>query len=129
MSTPAQISQLLDAVMAAWQANDAAGMAALFTADGALVNPFGERADGHAALRAMYETYFAGMLAGTSTAVRVLAVRELGPDIAFVDAEQDVLGPSGDVVLPLRVALVLRQEGGAWRIVDSRPHVLAAVPD
>ncbi len=55
----------------AWKANDGAVLAGFFVGDGALINPFGQRADGRGAIGAMYSGYFEGMLQGTSTAFKL----------------------------------------------------------
>ena len=59
----------------AWKANDGAAVADLFTEDESLINPFGERGDGTAALSTMYGEYFRGMLHGTTTLVQVTNLR------------------------------------------------------
>src|SRR5437868_15463417 len=73
----------LDRFADAWKRNDASAAAALFVDDGSLINPFGQRADGHAAVQAMYADYFSGMLRGTTTTVVLSSVRGLGADHAF----------------------------------------------
>ncbi|HEV2360617.1 MAG TPA: SgcJ/EcaC family oxidoreductase [Acidimicrobiales bacterium] len=111
-----------------WGKNDGQLLADQFTADGTLINPFGERADGREALAAMYSSYFGGMLSGTSTTVRVESVRQVGEDSAFIDAEQTITGPDGSVVLTVHLAALLRIEGGDWRFVDSRPYAYVGDP-
>ncbi len=56
-SVAAFFSKLVDS----WKNNDGAAFADDFIEDGSLINPFGERADGKAALTAMDSEYFAGM--------------------------------------------------------------------
>ena len=115
-------------VAAAWSANDGTAFAAFFTDDGSLINPFGERADGRAALTAMYSEYFGGMLKGTTTSISVAHVRPVGPDHAVADAEQTIYAENGDVVLALHVVNLLRRDGDEWRLVDSRPYAFLPAP-
>ena len=107
---------------AAWSANDGPAFAAFFTQDGSLINPFGERADGRAALSAMYSEYFGGMLKGTTTSISLTHSRSIGPDHAFADAEQTIYAANGDVLMALHVVNLLRKDGDDWRLVDSRPY-------
>jgi uncharacterized protein (TIGR02246 family) len=125
---PDQIRAMFDRVAAAWAANDGRAVADFFTEDGSLINPFGQRADGRAAVAAMYAEYFAGMLRGTTTAVDLTSVRAVGDDHAFADAEQTIHAPDGRVVLAVHLAALLRREGEDWRFVDSRPYAVAPAP-
>jgi uncharacterized protein (TIGR02246 family) len=124
-----QIKSALDEFSAAWKTNDGATVAGCFVEDGTLINPFGQRADGRAAVAAMYSEYFAGMLAGTSTTIDLASVRPVGDDHAFADGEQTIHGPDGSALLVLHIAALLRRDGDDWRFVDSRPYTFATVPD
>jgi uncharacterized protein (TIGR02246 family) len=115
-------------VAAAWGANDGAVFAAFFTEDGSLINPFGERADGRAALTAMYSEYFGGMLKGTTTSISLTHLRPIEPGHAFADAEQTIYAANGNVLLAVHVVNLLRRDGDAWRLVDSRPYAFAPLP-
>lgn len=123
-----QIKSMFDRFAAAWKTNDGAAVAGFFVEDGVLVNPLGERADGRAAVAAMYSQYFGGMLRGTSTTINLTSVRDIGNSHAFADSEQTVCGPDGQVVLTLRLAALLHSEGDGWRFVDSRPYTLLTIP-
>ena len=112
----------LDRFAAAWKTNDGTAVGSCFTEDGSLINPFGQRADGRAAVAAMYTEFFGGMLKGTTTTVQLTNVRAIGPDHAFADAEQTITAPNGSVVLVVHLAALLRRDDGAWRFVDSRPY-------
>ena len=123
-----QCRRLLRQAAAAWKANDGAEFAAHFTEDGSLINPFGERADGRAALTAMYSEYFAGMLAGTTTSIESTRLRAIDADHVLADSDQNVYAPTGDVILALHVVNLMQREGDDWRIVDSRPYAFSPVP-
>jgi uncharacterized protein (TIGR02246 family) len=124
-----QIKSTLDGFSAAWKTNDGATVAGFFVEDGTLINPFGHRADGRAAVAAMYSEFFAGMLAGSSTTVDLASVRPVGDDHAFADGHQTINGPDGSAVLEVHIAALLRRDGDGWRFVDARPYTLAATPE
>lgn len=105
-----------------WKTNDGPAFASLFAEDGSLINPFGERADGRAALTAMYTEYFGGMLHGTTTSITLTTLRAIGDDHAFADADQMIYAADGEVVLALHVVNLLRRQNAEWRLVDSRPY-------
>jgi uncharacterized protein (TIGR02246 family) len=111
-----------------WNTNDGAAFAACFTEDGSLINPFGERADGRAALTTMYTEYFGGMLKGTTTSIDLTQLRRVEANHALADADQTIYGDNGDVVLALHVVNLLRREGEDWRMVDSRPYAFPPPP-
>jgi uncharacterized protein (TIGR02246 family) len=120
--------KFLDSFAESWSSNDGSTLGELFTEDGSLVNPFGERADGQEAIAAMYSGYFAGMLAGTSTTIEVETIRPVGDSHALVDAEQAITTPDGGVVLVVHLTALLRRDGEEWRFVDSRPYTPASAP-
>lgn len=123
-----QIKSDLDRFCAAWRTNDGAALGGCFVDDGSLVNPFGQRADGRAAVAAMYTEYFGGMLRGTTTTYDLANLRLVGSDHAFADGEQRIYGPDGNVVLVVHLAALLRRDGGAWRFVDARPFTVSPLP-
>jgi len=124
----ATIQAFLDGAGEVWKTNDGAAFADLFTEDSSLINPFGERVDGRAAVGGMYSKYFAGMLSGTSTTTTVQSVRAVGEDHAFVDCDQTITGADGQVVLAVHLAAVLRRDGESWRFLDARPCAFQSVP-
>jgi uncharacterized protein (TIGR02246 family) len=124
-----QVKSTLEDFAAAWKANDGDAVTSFYVEDGALINPFGERADGRAALAAMYSDYFGGMLRGTSTTVNLSSVRRIENDHAFADGEQTITAPDGSTVLQVHIAALMRREDDGWRFVDARPYTFATVPD
>ncbi|MGQ0650463.1 MAG: SgcJ/EcaC family oxidoreductase [Gemmatimonadaceae bacterium] len=123
-----QIKSDHDRFVAAWRANDGDAVASFFVEDGALITPFGQRADGRAAIAAMYTEDFGGMLAGTWTTLKLSNVRVVESNHAFVDGEQTIYAADGSVVLVLHLSALLRQDRDSWRFVDSRPYTLDTVP-
>lgn len=123
-----QVKSTFDRFSAAWKTNDGAAVASFFVEDGALINPFGQRADGRTAIAAMYSEYFGGMLRGTSTTINLTSVRAVENNHAFADGEQTIYAPDGKVVLVVHLAALLRRDGGGWRFIDSRPYAFATIP-
>lgn len=123
-----QIKSTFDRFCDAWRTNDGAAVANFFVDDGALINPFGQRADGRAAIAAMYSEYFGGMLRGTSTTFNLGGVRGVENNHAFADGEQTINAPDGSVVLGVHLAALLRHDGDGWRFVDARPYAFATTP-
>ena len=109
----------------AWKTNDGPAVGGFFVEDGSLINPFGQRADGRAAISAMYAEYFGGMLSGTSTTFTLANVRGIENNHAFADGEQTISAPDGTVVLVVHLAALLRRDGDSWRLVDGRPYTFA----
>jgi len=129
MSTPVdEITSALERFNAAWKANDGGTLGGFFVDDGVLINPFGERADGRAAVAAMYTKYFGGMLSGTSTVTKIASVRRVESHHAFVDGEQTVYATDGSIVLVVHLAALMRRDDDRWRFVDARPYTYATRP-
>ena len=122
------VGAFLEQFTASWKTNDGAALADYFTDDGTLINPFGQRADGRAAVAAMYSEYFAGMLQGTTTTVSLESLRPVGADHAFADAEQTISAPNDDTLLVVHLAALLRRGGDTWQFVDSRPYTTPPAP-
>jgi len=122
------VQAFLDQAGQVWKTNDGGAFADLFTEDGSLINPFGERVDGRGAVGAMYSEYFKGMLSGTSTTTTVQSVRAVGEGHAFADCDQTITGADGQVVLAVHLAALLRRDGDSWRFVDARPYTFPALP-
>ncbi|HWC36608.1 MAG TPA: SgcJ/EcaC family oxidoreductase [Mycobacteriales bacterium] len=124
----ASVAEFLDQLCKAWETNDGAELGSLFTGDGSLINPFGQRAEGRSGVAAMYAEYFTGILAGTSTSVTGQAVRPIDDRHALVDVEQTILGADGAVVLAVHLTALLRCEDGQLRFVDARPYAFQDAP-
>lgn len=127
-SLEASVIPFLQQFADSWQKNDGTVLADTFTDAGTIINPFGQRADGRSGVAAMYDAYFNGMLAGTTTTIQLDTVRPVGNDHAFVDAEQTIHAPDGDALLVVHLAALLQRDGDAWRFVDSRPYTTPAAP-
>ena len=122
----AAINEFLDDFCRSWGSDGGKSLGDFFTEDGSLVNPFGGRADGRLEVAAMYDEYFGSILKATTTSARLDTVRAVGADHVFVDGEQTIVGPTGEVVLAVHLSALLRRTADGWRFVDSRPYTLAS---
>jgi len=100
------------------EANDAAGLAALLTADADQRQTSGN-------LRSGREAVVSGSLdttrsTGGRRVIAVEAVRFLGDDVAIADGRYDSLGRSDGGDQRMLTSIVLRREGGAWKIAAIR---------
>lgn len=125
-ATTASATEFLEDFARAWADNDGAAIGHLFTVDGSLVNPFGERADGRAAVAEMYSQYFSGLLAGTTTIVTEVVSDPIADGAVFVDAEQVISGPDGMPIMTVHLVALLAREGQEWRFAHSRPYLPAS---
>src|SRR5438067_13585168 len=103
-----QIKSTLDRFSAAWKTNEGAAVVSFFVEDGALINPFGQRADGRTAIAAMYSEYFGGMLRRTSTRVELARVRAVENDHALADGQQPNAGRGRHAGLPVHLGELQR---------------------
>lgn len=122
-----EVAGFFEQVCKVWGTNDGAQLAGLFSEDGSLINPFGERADGRAAVEDIYADYFTGMLAGTTATIHVESVRSIDDAHVLADVAQTILGGDGSVVLVAHLTALLRREDD-WRFVDARPYTFAELP-
>ena len=127
-TTQETVQAFLQVFADAWRANDGPQLASFFTDDSSIVNPFGERADGSQAVAAMYTEYFGGLLRGTTTTIDHVSVRAIEGHHAFVDGEQTISASSGEIVMTVHLAALLRRSGPSWRFADARPYTFPALP-
>jgi uncharacterized protein (TIGR02246 family) len=112
--------------VAAWNRDDAKGMAALWAPDGDLINPFGRVARGRAEVEKLFADEHSAMMKGTTFKVESEAVRLLGPSAAVMDWDADVIGmtgPDGKAMPPFKnhVTIVLMKQGDTWWVAAARP--------
>lgn len=121
------IDAMLGEFTSVWN-NGGRGLGDLFASDASLINPFGKRADGRAAISAMYDHFFGGMLAGTRSQIEVTDTRQVGDQHALIDATQTITAADGTPLLILHLAALLVRSDDGWRFLDSRPYSYATPP-
>jgi uncharacterized protein (TIGR02246 family) len=121
--------------IAAWNKHDPKLMAAFWTADGDLIDPFGKQAQGPQAIEKFFEGEHTGngVMVGTTYAGTVDNVRLIDKDAAVVDVTAEVSGMKGaDGVVkpPLKhhVTWVAKKTGGKWMAIAARPCIPASPP-
>jgi uncharacterized protein (TIGR02246 family) len=114
----AAIKAVIQAFIDTREANDAAGLAALLTSDADQRQTSGN-------LRSGREAVVEGSLdttrsTGGKRVIAVQAVRFLGDDVAIADGRYDSLGRNDGGDQRMLTSIVLRREGGAWKIAAIR---------
>jgi uncharacterized protein (TIGR02246 family) len=114
----AAIRAVIQAFLDTRERNDAAALAALLTADVDQRQTSGN-------LRSGREAVVAGSLStqqstGGRRTISVDSVRFMGPDVALADGRYDSLGRADGTDRHMLTSMVLRREGGAWKIAAIR---------
>ncbi len=118
---------------AAWEKDDAKGMAAFWTEDGDLVNPAGRLGKGRAEVEKLLADEHAALFKGTRITFTTNGIRFIGRDVAIYDAAFEIVGahgPDGGELPPQKglVTSLLVKKGGQWRTVAARPMLPAPAP-
>ena len=108
-------------------------MAAVWAVDGDLINPFGQKASGPAAIEKFFAAEQAGVMKGTTYTIESTSIRELDRDTAFADWESVITGltgPDGKPQPPFRhhVSVVYVMKGGHWKAAAVRACAFLPVP-
>jgi uncharacterized protein (TIGR02246 family) len=112
----------------AWEAGDADGMVADYTADATAIMP-GSLRDSRDVIRESMAFAFAGPLKGSSTYNRQLSLRFVGRDAAVAVSESGILFP-GDTEVPdaakVNATWVFEKRDGRWLIAAYHNSPAAA---
>lgn len=117
MDAVATFQPLIDRYLAAYEAHDAAGCAALYAADGVVHSPFGPPANGPAEIEAEHRRWFEdGETDKTMAVTRAGIDGDLG--YCLVHFEADVPGPNGgtDRFCGTSLNVMERRSDGVWTI-------------
>jgi uncharacterized protein (TIGR02246 family) len=114
----AAIRAVIQAFLDTREKNDAAGLAALLTADVDQRQTSGN-------LRSGRDAVVQGSLAtqrstGGTRTISVDSLRFVGPDVAIADGRYDSVGRADGTDQRMLTSMVLRREGGAWKIAAIR---------
>jgi len=129
----AAIQKVFQQFSEAWGAGDAHARAALWSADASLINPYGLKAHGRAAIEKVFEQEDATFAKGTTHTFSDFSFRFLTPSYAEVDATGEIKGIKGadGAEMPpfhIHVFLIVKKTGTTWMIHDARPYVIASPP-
>ncbi|ACL66982.1 conserved hypothetical protein [Anaeromyxobacter dehalogenans 2CP-1] len=124
-SLPPDLEKTVREFEAAFGAQDASRVGALFDEEGTFINPMGQHAVGREQITAQFRSDFERVLKGVHNELAVERVRLLG-DLALLDVRQTLSGghpPPGAPRPWVAHAVVLaRRTDGAWRLLDVRPY-------
>ena len=129
----AALRQRNDEFCAAWNKHDARLMAALFAADGDLINPFGRRAHGTAEIEKLFTTEQTGPMAGSTYTGTVESIRYVGTALAIVDVSGEITGmkgPDGAAAPPFKhhVTWIVEKKADKWLSIAVRAFVTLPPP-
>ena len=115
-----------EAFAAAWNRDDAKGMAAAWAEDGDLINPAGMAAKGRAELAPFFQHERATATKGTTFTVKAFSARMLGSDLALEDIDVEISGGTmaPDPAKPAKdhVFAVASKQGGHWHWLAVRAY-------
>ena len=121
----AAVRAVIQAFLDTREKNDAAGLAALLTPDVDQQQTSGNMRSGRDAV-------VSGSLAtqqstGGRRTISVDSLRFVGPDVAIADGRYDSIGRADGTDQRMLTSMVLRREGGAWKIAAIR-NMLPSTP-
>ena len=135
-SDAAEIEELTDVLMDAWNRGDANAFGARYRADGTFTNVNGTYHFGKDAFNRRHAEVFGGVFKGTTLSIAIRNLRFLTTDVAVVDAEttisncsQAIRGmPVGvDGAAHTSLLMVLIKDAGEWGITAYHNVWRAAV--
>jgi len=129
----AVIRQRHDEWAASWNRHDPKLMAAFWTADGDLINPFGRHAHGTAQIQQLFEEEHTGPMAGTTYAGTIENIRYIGESVAIVDVAGEISGMKGSddaKATPFKhhVTWIAEKKAGKWMATSARAFALVPAP-
>jgi uncharacterized protein (TIGR02246 family) len=114
----AAIRAVIQAFLDTREKNDAAGLAALLTADVDQRQTSGNMRSGRDAV--VQGSLGTQQSTGGTRTISVDSLRFVGPDVAIADGRYDSLGRADGTDQRMLTSMVLRREGGAWKIAAIR---------
>ena len=124
-SNDQQIRNRVAEFEAAWNKHDPQAMAAVWSAEGDLINPFGRKARGIAEIVKLFQEEQTGVMKSSTFSVTAVSVRYVEPTLALVDADAEISGiasPDGSPAPTLKphITNLMRKSGGKWWILAAR---------
>jgi uncharacterized protein (TIGR02246 family) len=127
MDERADIQRLIDRFLDRWNAEDVAGMAACWLETGDVVSTEGRLVRGRGPITELLGAERAGPLGGTRASMSLTSIRPLGPDVALLDADMEIVGgrvSAGGEALHMHVVMVAARREDAWWFEAVRPYAL-----
>ena len=115
----------------AWNAHDAKAMAATWSKDGDLVNPFGRAAKGRTNIEALITDEHSVAFKHSIYTPGPMSIRFIQPTIAVAESDTVISGivnTDGTSAPPMNVHImrVVQKINGKWLTVTARPVIYAA---
>ena len=131
--TKAAIESLNQEFVTAWNAHDTKKMAAVWAEDVDLIDPFGQKAIGRAAVEKLFQAVHSGEMKASTYKIESASIRELNPSTAVGDWEIVITGmmdPDGKPLPAVRhhAVAVYVKVAGHWWIGAGRPYVFSVPP-
>jgi uncharacterized protein (TIGR02246 family) len=114
----AAVKKVIQAFIDTREANDKAGLTALLTADVDQRQTSGSMRSGRDAV--VSGTLQTQQSTGGKRTITVDSLRFVGADVAIADARYDSIGRTDGTDQRMLTSMVLRREGGAWKIAAIR---------
>jgi uncharacterized protein (TIGR02246 family) len=115
------IRQIADNFAKAYNTHDAKSLAALFTADGEIVNEEGEVTQGRAAIEEEFAGIFEGM-PQSKISVSIKSIRFLAPNLAAEDGSASVTPAPGELGGLTRYTVIHVKQDGKWQVASTRDY-------
>lgn len=129
----AAIKKLYEDFCTAWNKHDPKAMAAVWVADGDVINPFGRHARGTAEIEKLFTDEHTGPMASTTYTGTTDSIRHLGKNYALVESDGVITGlkaPDGTAAPPFKHHLtwIAEKKDGKWITVATRAFVYVPPP-
>ena len=115
----------------AWNHHDAKAMAATWTKDGDLVNPFGRAAKGRANIETMISGEHAVAFKNSTYTPGTMSIRFIQPTIAVADSDTVITGAvnmdgTSSPAMNVHIMRIVQKVNGQWLTVAARPVMYPA---
>lgn len=129
-AVPEAVSSFMDSFSQAWNAHDPDKMAAMWAAEGDLIDPWGTRAADRNAIRNLFKSDQTGRFKDTTFESTVETVKSITPDLYLVDMTAKVVGAKNSKGekedISHHVVWLLRKQGDKLEAVAVRPYQFVA---
>ena len=119
------------AFAAAWNRHDVKAMAAAWSQDGDIINPFGRVAKGRASVEALLADEHSKVFQHSTYTPGPMSLRFITPSIAIADSDTQISGavnPDGSKapVMTVHIMRIVQKIKGQWLTVTARPVIYPA---
>ncbi|HTL28752.1 MAG TPA: SgcJ/EcaC family oxidoreductase [Tepidisphaeraceae bacterium] len=128
------IKDRINEFSAAWNKDDAKAMAAVFTEDGSLINPFAAEAHSRDEIEKIFTKEHAQMFKGSTYTASDIKIQWITPDVALADVTGSISGiksadGSAAPDFPHHVSWLWVKKDGKWMTAAARAFQFSGKPD